>query len=57
MSFADFVFVLRRSAINHSEVESSAIVNDATVQPHQVSVIDNRQATYGLVIFQAPVVL
>ncbi|MFM0015992.1 hypothetical protein PQR46_35225 [Paraburkholderia sediminicola] len=30
----------------HSEVESSMIVYDATLQPDQGSLIDHRQATY-----------
>jgi hypothetical protein len=51
------VFVLRRATINPPEVASSVIVNDATVQPLQICVRDNRQAAYALIIFQATAVL
>jgi hypothetical protein len=40
-----FVFVLRRAQINLPEVESSMIVYEPTLQSHQVSLVDNRQAT------------
>jgi hypothetical protein len=53
-TIAVVVFVLRRSAINLPEVESSAIVDFATAQPNRYPLLLTRLATFVWLTFEAP---